>query len=349
MYDMLLTPYALTTRLLLKNRIVMPPMTRRCAEVDHTPSEEMIEYYARRAEAGLLITEGTLIDKDAIGYGNVPGIYTQKHIDAWSKITSAVHSNNGIIFAQLWHCGRISHVNFHNGIQPISASATQANIILGKTNLKCSKARAASTAEIEQLILSFQTAAKLSISAGFDGIEIHAANGYLIDQFLHHCTNHRLDEYGGSPKNMARFALEIVHACGKAIGYDRIAIRLSPAGYMNEINRDNRDKLVYMYLLNQLSNLNIAYVHTGSFDDTIIYTELNNKSMTEFIRSLYRGTLIASGSYSINAAFNGIKQKMFDLIAIGRLHIANHDLIFKIKNKKHLIPYEQKMLFTKLY
>jgi len=169
--DVLLQKYKLSPQITLKNRIVMAPLTRRCAQSNHTPSDLMIGYYSRRADAGLIITEGTLIEQDAIGYGNVPGIYTDEHINAWSKITEATHKNDGYIFIQLWHCGRISHTSFHQGKLPVSASETQSSIILGSTKLICSPSREASKDDIQQLILSYTNATKNAIAAGFDGIE----------------------------------------------------------------------------------------------------------------------------------------------------------------------------------
>ncbi|HEX2549650.1 MAG TPA: alkene reductase [Gammaproteobacteria bacterium] len=340
----LLSPYLLTPNLLLKNRIIMAPMTRRQAQADHTPGACMIDYYARRSDAGLIITEGVLISADAIGYGNAPGIYTEAHVQAWRVIANAVHRNQGKIFMQLWHCGRISHSQFHQDKAPLSASATIANVVLGSTNLSCSLAREASHGEIHQLISDYANAAKNAIAAGFDGIEIHGANGYLIDQFLHYHTNQRYDEYGLTPENMSRFPLQIIRACGEAIGYDKIGIRLSPAGYLNDILTDQRDKFVFEYFLSALASLNISYVHTGNFNDSIRFSELNNLTMTDFLRTHYDGTLIASGGYTLENAAQLINENKFDLVAMGRSFIANHNLIELLKQSQPIQSYHPDML-----
>ncbi len=345
----LFSPYRLTSKIVMKNRIVMAPMTRRRALQDHSPSNEMIGYYARRSDAGLIITEGTIISQDAIGYGNVPGIFTNDHINGWRRITEAVHDDDGCIFMQLWHCGRISHRSFHNDNPPFSASPTTANITLGSTNLLCSQAKEASKQDIANIISDFAFAAENAIKAGFDGVEIHGANGYLIDQFLHHCTNQRTDEFGLTPENMARFPLQVIHACGEAIGYDKIGIRLSPAGHMNDIIANDKDKLVFEYFLNALRLLHLAYVHTGNFDDAIQFPELNNASMTEFLRTYYDGNLIASGGYAFEKAEKCIVENKFDLIAIGRPFIANDNLIALIKNSQEIKPYHSSILSQPLY
>lgn len=337
-------PYPLSPSLTLKNRIVMAPMTRRKAGVDYSPTEQRIEYYARRSGAGLIITEGTLISADAIGYGNVPGIFRESHIEGWKRVTDAVHQNGGCIFMQLWHCGRISHHSFHEGRAPISASSTLANVKLGSTNLLCSQAKEATRLDITNLISDFAYAAHNAIRAGFDGVEIHAANGYLLDQFLHYSTNHRKDEYGLTPENISRFPLEVVHACGQEIGYEKVGIRLSPAGHMNEIQANDSDKSIFAYFLNALKSLGIAYVHTGNFDDSKQYPELNDMSMTEFLRMHYDGNLIASGGYSFENAERFISENKFDLIALGRPFIANDNLIELLQNRKLLKTYHPDML-----
>lgn len=339
-------PIKLNTILTLKNRIVMAPMTRNLADDSLVPTADMAAYYARRADAGLIITEGTIIREDGRGYTNVPGIFTDAQIQGWKKVTEAVHAKKGLIFLQIWHVGRVSHPHFLNGELPLSASET---IMQGKIhrlpgNFHYDKSRAATAEEIQSIIASYASAAKNAIAAGFDGVEIHGANGYLIDQFLHYDTNHRTDNYGGSIENRAKFALEIVNACGHAIGYERVGLRLSPAAYLNEIKIDNRDKFVFQYLLEQLNTTALAYVHTGNFDDSKIFPELNNMTMTAFMRSHYRGILIASGGYSLERAQDDINHNHFDLIAIGKPFIANPNLIELAKLKKPLKPYDVSML-----
>ncbi|STX29769.1 N-ethylmaleimide reductase, FMN-linked [Legionella beliardensis] len=345
--DLLLSPFQLNKQIRLKNRIVMAPMTRNMANDDLSPTALMKDYYTRRADAGLIITEGTIIRADAKGYSNVPGIFTRKQIESWRQITDAVHANSGHIFSQIWHLGRVSHPHFLGGQLPISASETK---MTGKVTraegLYYGTSRAATLDEIKDIINSYAIAAKNAIDAGFDGIELHGANGYLIDQFLHYHTNHRTDAYGGNPENMARFALDVVKACGEAIGYERVGLRLSPGAYLNEIIGDSRDALVFKYLLEQLNHLPIAYVHTGNFNDKITFEELNSQTMTRFIRTHYKGTLIACGSYDFEEGQEKIKNNDFDLLGIGRPFIANPNLIHQLHNNEIIRPYEATMLQT---
>lgn len=345
--DTLFQPYEIHKNLILKNRIVMAPMTRAKADDNSNPTTVMADYYAKRADAGLIITEATIISADAKGHTNTPGIFTSQHIDGWNRITDKVHSNGGHIFSQLWHVGRVSHPNFLNGNLPIAPSETVMTGRVWRTDgLQYGKSRSATIGEIQNIVEDYVNAAKNAIEAGFDGIEIHGANGYLIDQFLHYHTNHRTDVYGETPENMARFALEVINACGEAIGFSKIGVRLSPGGYLNQIVGDVRDGKVFQYLLEQLNQYPIAYVHTGNFNDKTQFPELNNLTMTGFMRKHYKGTLIASGSYSFDEAEQQIQRSEFDLIAIGRPFIANHDLINRLQNKLAIEPYHESMLTT---
>ncbi|ASQ46712.1 alkene reductase [Legionella clemsonensis] len=345
--DLLLTPFQLSETLRLKNKIVMAPMTRNMAHDDLSPTALMAEYYARRADAGLIISEGTIISEDAKGYSNVPGIFTQEQIDGWKRITDSVHANKGHIFSQIWHVGRVSHPHFLKGALPISASETvMTGRISRKEGLTYGRSRAATLDEIKEKIESYAIAARNAIAAGFDGVEIHGANGYLIDQFLHYCTNHRTDSYGETPENMARFALEVVKACGDTIGYQKVGIRLSPGAYLNEIVGDKRDAQVFQYLLEKLNQLPIAYVHTGNFNDKVIFESLNQQTMTDFMRTYFEGVLIATGSYDFQEGEEKIKNEEFDLLGIGRPFIANPNLIRKLQNNETITPYDASMLTT---
>lgn len=348
--DLLLTPYQLNDKIHLKNRIIMAPMTRNVADDNLIPTPAMADYYAKRADAGLIITEGTIIRPDAKGYSNQPGIYTREHIEGWRQVTDAVHARNGKIFLQIWHVGRVSHPLFLNGELPLSPSATtmtgKVRRAEGLNGLNYGISRAVTLNEIKGLIDSFALAAKNAMKAGFDGVEIHGANGYLIDQFLHYHTNHRTDNYGGTPEYMARFAIEIVKACGDAIGYQKVGIRLSPGAYLNEIIGDKRDAAVFQYLLEQLNALPIAYVHTGNFNDKTEFEELGGNTMTNFMRKYYKGEIIASGSYKFNEAQDGIMAKHFNLIAMGRPFIANPDLINRLQQNEEIRAYDPGMLST---
>lgn len=339
--------YALNRFLTLKNRIVMAPMTRNMADDEWVPTEATQHYYARRAEAGLIITEGTIIRPDGQGYTHVPGIYTKKQIAEWGRVTSAVHAKGGLIFSQIWHVGRVTHPHFLNGALPLAPSAIpMTGAVKRSAHLQHGQSRAVTVEEIKGLIESFKMAAENAMEAGFDGIELHGANGYLIDQFLHYHTNHRTDAYGGSPENLARFALEVVAACGEAIGYERVGLRLSPGAYLNEIVGDKRDGKVFHYLLKQLSTLALAYVHTGNFDDTRTFPELDDQTMTDFIRAHYQGNVIANGGYDLEKARLGMEANRFDLVAIGRPFIANPNFIELAKHQLPMHTYEVSMLDT---
>lgn len=335
----------LNDHLTLKNRIIMAPLTRAMASEEGIPSKLSSEYYTRRADAGLIISEGLIIRADGRGYPQIPGIFNKKQVDAWKNITSNIHAHSGKIFAQLWHVGRVSHPDYLNGNQPIapSAIALEGRIPRSK-DLQYGMPRSLEVAEIKELIENYAQAAKRAMDAGFDGIELHAANGYLIDQFLHYHTNRRNDPYGGDIYSMIRFPLEIIDRCIDAIGHQRIGIRLSPAAYFN-MDPNPNDRQVFDRLLEHLEQRNLAYVHAGIFDDHKRYDYLDGQ-VSEYLRSNFRGTLIGNGGYSPEQATKAIQENKFDLISFGRLFIANPDLIEKIKTDAELTPYDASMLTT---
>lgn len=263
MTDILFQPYALNDVITLNNRIAMAPLTRCMADDDLVPTDAMVAYYARRADAGLIISEATIIRPDAQGYPNTPGLFTQAQIAGWKKVTDAVHANGGKIFAQLWHTGRVAHPAFFAGEYVLAPSALGVEgSVPRRRELQYTVPKAASQAEIKQLVADYAQAAENARLAGFDGVEIHGANGYLIDQFLHFDSNQRSDEYGETPANMARFALEVVDAVIARIGAERTALRVSPGAYFN-IKADPRDREVFDYLLPELEKRNLAYLHEG--------------------------------------------------------------------------------------
>jgi N-ethylmaleimide reductase len=346
-HPMLFEEYTLNRLFTLKNKIVMAPMTRAKASADLVPTPEMADYYARRADAGLIVTEGTVISTDALGCHHVPGIFNETQIHHWRVVAEKVHHNNGLIFMQIWHVGRVSHPAFLGGKLPFGPSASHMTGNVYRSNgLTYGPSRAVTQAEIQHLIHAYAEAAHNAIKAGFDGIEIHGANGYLIDQFLHYHTNQRIDDYGANPENMARFALEVVRACGETIGFERVGLRLSPGAYLNQIVGDERDAEVFEYLLANLNHYPIAYLHTGNFDDTQTFAELNQLTMTAFLCSHYQGTLIGCGSYTLTAAENAIQSQAFDCVALGRPFIANPDLIQRIRSNSELQPYDVNLLST---
>ena len=341
----LLEPYVLSGSLTLNNTIVMAPMTRSMAADNLSPTEEMAAYYERRAGAGLIVTEATIVRPDGQGYPNTPGIYNEDQVAGWRRVTQAVHSRGGRIFLQLWHVGRVSHPVFLDGSLPIAPSPVPlSGAVPRRGELRYGTPRGLAIDEIPPLVDAFARGAANALDAGFDGVEIHGANGYLIDQFLHHHTNRRKDGYGGSPERMARFALEVVDAVVQAVGRDRTGIRLSPGAYMN-MEPQPADAEVFRVLLGELNKRRLAYVHVGIFDDSMTFDYLGG-SASSFIRQHYSGTLIGNGGYTPERAERAIAEGGFNLIAIGRPFIANPDLVDKVRRGTPLATYEPSMLAT---
>jgi len=325
----------------------MAPLTRCMADDNLVPTQAMAEYYARRAEAGLIISEAVIIRADGQGYPNTPGLFTEAQIDGWQKVTSAVHHNGGKIFAQLWHTGRVAHPHFYGkGDENAAVLAPSAIAVEGSVprmrELTYKTPKAVTIEDITSLVTDYAQAADNAIKAGFDGVEIHGANGYLIDQFLHHDSNQRTDEYGGSNENMSRFALEVVDAIINKIGNDRTALRVTPGAYFN-MSGDSRDRQVFDYLLPELEKRDLAFLHIGIFDDSMEFDYLGGRA-SSYVRANYNNTLVGVGSYTAETASSAIDADKFDLIAIGRPFIANPDYVAKIRNKEQLVSYSDEML-----
>ena len=342
MTDNLFDSFSLNDTITLQNRILMAPLTRCMADENLVPTDLMAQYYGRRADAGLIISEAAIIRPDGQGYPNTPGIFNQSQIEGWKKITKAVHQNGGKIFAQLWHTGRIAHSHF-SGVSTVAPSAiAKSGTVARMRELTYEVPKAVNQEEIAQLIVDYTNAAKNAIAAGFDGIEIHGANGYLIDQFLHHDTNRRDDEFGGTAENMARFPLAVVDAIIDAIGNEKTALRVSPGAYVN-LAGDDRDRQVFDYLLPELEKRNLAYLHIGIFDDSQEFEYLNGTA-SSYVRAHYNNTLVGVGSYTAKSASQAIKNNQFDLIAIGRPFIANPDYVAKVRKNEPLKEYSEEML-----
>jgi N-ethylmaleimide reductase len=344
--DKLLETFELSVSITLKNRIVMAPLTRCFADKDLVPTELMADYYARRADTGLIITEATIVTPNGQGYPNTPGIYSQKQIEKWKDVTRKVHENGGKIFSQIWHVGRVSHPTYLDGQAPVAPSSVALRGRVPRTELEYGTPRALETEEVYTIINEFKQAALNAIEAGFDGVEIHGANGYLLDQFSHQHTNKRRDEFGGSLEARAKFTLDIVDQVVAAIGADKVGIRLSPGAYVSQ-EHTTGDEDTYAYILEKLNNKKIAYVHTGIFDDATTFDYLGG-SATSFLRKHYKGTLIGCGSYTPSSAEKAIKEDTFDLIAVGRDSIANPDYVKKITHNETLTEYNESML-SELY
>ncbi len=341
----LLNDYKLNDSISLKNRIVMAPLTRCFATNELVATEDISNYYEKRAGAGLIITEATIINKLAQGYPNTPGIFTKEQIEGWKLTTKKVHAKGGKIFLQIWHVGRVSHPHFLNGETPVAPSAVKLNGHVPRSgDLEYGIPRALETHEVSAIIEDYKQAALNAIEAGFDGVEIHGANGYLIDQFLHQQTNLREDKYGGSIENRSRFALQIVDEVIKAIGANKTAIRLSPGAYIH-LEHTSGDEDTFKFLLKMLNDKKLAYIHTGIFDDSLTFDYLGGTS-TEFLRENYNGTVMASGGYTSEKSEQDILLNKYDLVSIGRPFIANPDYVEKIKTNEPLTKYDDDMLGT---
>lgn len=343
MTDNLFQPYALNNTISLANRILMAPLTRCMADENLVPTKEMAQYYGRRAEAGLIISEAVIIRPDGQGYPNTPGLFSPAQIEGWSTVTAAVHANGGKIFAQLWHTGRVAHPHFFDGGEVLAPSTVGVDGSVPRMReLTYQIPKAASHEDIALLVKDYAQAAENAIAAGFDGVEIHGANGYLIDQFLHHDSNRRIDEYGGSAKNMTRFALEVVDAISTRIGNDRTGLRISPGAYFNMAG-DSRDRGVFDYFLAELEHRDLAFLHIGIFDDSMEFDYLGGRA-SSYVRANYSKTLVGVGSYSAATASAAIIDNKFDLIAIGRPFIANPDYVAKVRSGAELVAYSDEML-----
>lgn len=328
----------------VKNRIAMAPMTRARNE-DGIPKEFNAAYYAQRADAGLIITEGTAISPTSSGVLHIPGLYTSEQVEGWKLVTQAVHAKGSKIFTQLWHVGRVSHVsNQPNRQPPVAPSTLQASNSFawgydenGKEGFVISsQPRALSTAEVQQVILDFANAAKNAIEAGFDGVELHGANGYLIEQFLNPFVNNRTDKYGGSLKNRSRFLLEAIDATIAAIGAEKVAIRLTPYGGLHELPHYDEIEETYQYLGKELTKRGLAYVHLmdqksrGSF-------AIPQGFLTRF-RSWYTGVIILAGGMDRGLAERLIETGSIDMVAFGEPFISNPDLVERLVNNWALTP-----------
>jgi N-ethylmaleimide reductase len=343
----LFEPYRINAALQLKNRIMLAPCTRCRALPGLVPTPGAVEYYGDRAGAGLLVSEAIMINATTQGYRDTPGIWSPEQVEGWTKVTARVHERGGLILAQLWHLGRLSHPHY-SGAPPVGPSVVPTEGLIRSTRstpLYHVNPRELSSTEIEELVAEYAQCAFNAIRADFDGVEIHAGNGYLPEQFLRQLTNKRTDAWGGSAAKRARFPLAVAEAVADRIGAERVAIRLSPAAYFGLMSHTPGDEDAYIHLLEELSKRGIAYVHTGIIDDATTYDYLGGTS-TEFLRRYWKGTLVSNGGYGPMEAAQAIRRGTFDLIAFGRLFIANADLVERLRSGAGLRPYAREILDT---
>ncbi|MEG4045853.1 alkene reductase [Microcoleus sp. Pol17_C1] len=336
---LLLSPFKIGD-LPLKNRVVMAPLTRARAGETRMPNALMAEYYAQRASAGLIITEATVVSTQANGWLNTPGIYSDEQGEAWKQVVTAVHAHQTPIFMQLWHCGRASHSSFHENNQlPVAASAIKINgegihTPLGKQPYETP--RALETDEISLVVEDYRKAAERAKMAGFDGVEIHAANGYLIDTFLQTKTNHRTDSYGGTVENRYRFLKEIVEAIITVFPANKVGVRLSPNGVFNDMGSPSYRE-DFLYFAEQLNAYDLAYLHL--VDGLAFgFHELGTPMMIAEFRDVFAGPLVGNCGYTQEQAETALSSKVADLIAFGRDFISNPDLVERFTNGWPLNP-----------
>jgi 2,4-dienoyl-CoA reductase-like NADH-dependent reductase (Old Yellow Enzyme family) len=318
--------------LALSNRVLMAPLTRARGSRRHVPTPRMVTYYAQRASAGLIISEASPISVAGAGWPYSPGFWTDEQVTAWLPVTQAVHEAGGRIVAQLWHMGRVVHPAM-SGEQPISASVTtapgEAHTYEGRQPYV--EARALRVDEIPALIADYVTAARNAIRAGFDGVQIHAANGYLIDQFLRDSSNLRTDEYGGSIENRARLLLDVTRAVADAIGSGRTAVRLSPNGEVNGVIDSNPEAL-FAYAVAELDKIAIAFLELRESRPNGTFRESDQPQVSPVIREHFKGVLVLNGDYSPQEAEEAVAAGKADAISFGRPFIANPDLPERIRD-----------------
>lgn len=349
----------------LPNRIVMAPMTRTRTSPGDVPNELMAKYYGQRASAGLIIAEATDVAPHSKGYLWTPGIYTDEQVEGWKLVTNAVHQNGGKIFLQIWHVGRMSHVSLMpDGQAPWGVTDEQAagsdvfaHDSEGKlTFVRASKPRQLRTEELPGLLEDFRLAFQNVARAGFDGIELHAANGYLFEQFMNSTLNTRTDCYGGQNlENRTRFLLEVVDIASQVLGADKIGIRLSPFGNYNSIPQDPHGEDTFFYLCSELNRRGIGYLHllyqllpAGNMQNVTKFEEMNlPDAFVKKVRDEFQGAIIWCGSFNKESAGRALTTGMVDLIAFGRPFVGNPDLVARFKNNWPLVTADRSVYYTR--
>lgn len=333
----------------LQHRVVLAPLTRFRATLEAVPTDLLVEYYKQRATpGGLLITEATFISRLAGGYRRAPGIYSKEQIEGWKKVTSAVHDKGGIIFLQLWHIGRTGSTSLNPNGEPIVSASNVPMPGKKPSGAPYETPKPLEIHEINELVQTYKQAALNAIEAGFDGVEIHNANGYLLDQFLNTSSNKRTDEYGGSAENRARFTLEVVDAIVNAIGPERTAIRFSPDGKIQGMQDDNPlETWGYVTSRLQEKHPNLAYLHFIEARSSFYNDEVNIVDTLDPYRRLWKGPFITAGGFS-NAISHSVNvaQRTGNLIAYGRAFIANPDLPNRIRKQLPLSKYNRATFYT---
>ncbi|MFZ2283909.1 MAG: alkene reductase [Lutibacter sp.] len=346
----LMQPYA-KNGLELKNRIVMAPMTRsRADNPEFKPTEELqATYYEQRASAGLIITEGAQVSEMAVGYVNTPGIYTKAQVDGWKKVTERVHAKGGKIFIQLWHVGRVSHPDFHQGELPLAPSAINPNSksFTPQGFKDTVRPKAMTIEDIKTTINDYRQAAKNAVEAGFDGVEIHSSNGYLFHQFFNNCSNQRTDNYGGNIENRARFFFEVLDAVKNEIPEQKIGVRFNPSMHnLQGISVDEETIPTFEYIIKKLNDYQLAYVHLSEPFTDVSEVPFAVTKIAKHFRPLYHGTLMINGGFTQETGNEVIERGEADLVAFGKPFISNPDLAVRFENNLALTEWDQNTFYT---
>lgn len=334
----------------LQNRVVMAPMTRsRADNPENAPTSIHEEYYRQRASAGLIITEGSQVSKKAVGYINTPGIYSEAQVEGWKKVTKAVHDEGGKIFIQLWHVGRISHPDFHNGDLPHAPSAINpmAKSFTPKGFKETVTPKEMTLEDIQQTILDFRNAAKNAWAAGFDGVEIHSSNGYLLHQFFSRTSNSRTDGYGGSIENRAKILFEIIDAIKQEIPENRIGLRLNPSLHgIFGMTMDEETIPTFDYIIEKLNAYNLAYLHLSEPFNDVSEISFAETEIAKRYRPMYSGNLIINAGFDQEKGNKFILEGLADAVAYGKPYVSNPDLVERFEIGAKLAPWDADTFYT---
>lgn len=324
----------------IKNRLVMAPLTRARSGESRVPNDLMVEYYQQRANAGLILTEATVIGSKTVGYADTPGLWSQEQAQAWNKIIEAVHAQGSKIVAQLWHVGRISHPELLDGDIPVAPSAIQpaGEVSLLRPKRPYVTPRALSVEEIQEVIAQYKHSAELAKAAGFDGVELHAANGYLIDQFLQSNTNQRDDEYGGPVENRARLLLEVVDAFIEVWGAGRVGVHIAPRGDSHDMGDEN-PLATFGYVVEQLNQRNVAFIFSREYEAA--------DSISPKLREKFNGVWIANENLTPESAKRILREGLADAVSFGKAYIANPDLLQRLEKDLPLNELQPTTLYAK--
>ena len=336
--------------LLLKNRLVMAPMTRnRANNPENRATELQAKHYGQRSSAGLIITCGSQVSKDAVGYINTPGIYSEAQIDGWKLVTDAVHKNEGKIFIQLWHVGRMSHPDHHNGEPPLAPSAInpKSKSFTSEGFKDTVTPRAMTLDDIKQTIQDFKNAASNAMKAGFDGVEVHSSNGYLFHQFFARCSNNRTDEYGGSIENRTKFLFEVIDAIKGVMPENRIGARLNPSFHeIFGITVDEETIPTFEYIVKKLNNYDLAYLHLSEPFTDVSDVPFAETKIAKHFRPLYKNTLMINRKKKKEKGNRVIEENLADLVAFGKLFISNPDLPKRFELNGDIARWDKHTFYT---